>query len=407
MIEQALATTRGGQPLHVVHFTTALSRSAAGVHEALLGLTRHMAGMPGTRISIVGVVLEPARWQEDLATWKLAGAEVHATTVQSVAAAKWFLYMAATLPIEGTSVVHAHGIWTGGSLAAGRLAERCRCPLVISPHGMLEPWAFNHRRRKKAIPWLMWERRVLVNATLLQAMSDQEADAIADRGLHNPVAIHGIGLDLDKVAARAPRETGRHTCLFLSRIHPKKGLPMLLQAWASVRPRDWRLVIAGPDEGGHLAELQALAQRMGIASEVEFIGPVYGADKWRLLAHSDLFVLPSHSENFGIVVAEAMAAGLPAIATIGTPWRVLKEEGLGWWVPPNVTAIEASLREALTLPSHQLAYMGQKAALVARQRFNWPAIAAEMRAAYAWAVAGGTPPACVRFPWVRRSTPSP
>jgi glycosyltransferase involved in cell wall biosynthesis len=362
-----------------------------------------MARMPGTRISIVGVVLEPARWQEDLATWKLAGAEVHATTVQSVAAARWFLYMAATLPTEGTSIVHAHGIWTGGSLGAGRLAERCQCPLVISPHGMLEPWAFTHRRRKKAIPWMLWERRVLVNATLLQAMSDQEADAIADRGLHNPVAVHGIGLDLDRVVARVPRKAGQRTCLFLSRIHPKKGLPMLLHAWASLRPRDWRLVIAGPDEGGHLAELQSLATRLEIVSEVDFIGPVYGDAKWRLLAQSDLFILPSHSENFGIVVAEAMAAGLPAIATVGTPWRMLQEEGLGWWVPPTVTAIEASLGEALTLPPHLLEGMGQKAAVTARQRFNWPAIAAEMRAAYSWAIAGGEPPACVRFPGVRRS----
>lgn len=359
--------------------------------------------MRGVRVSVVGVILEPARWSDDLAAWRSAGAEVHATTRQGASAARWFLDQGAAFPIDGPSVVHAHGIWTGGSLGAARLAEKRGCPLVVSPHGMLEPWAFTHRRYKKAIPWLLWERRVLLNATLLQAMSDQEADAFALRGIRTPIAIHGIGLDLANVMPRDISGSGPRTCLFLSRIHPKKGLPMLLRAWASLKPSDWRLVIAGPDEGGHSTTLKDLSRRLGLSSSVEFVGPMYGTEKWLAFSQADLFVLPSHSENFGIVVAEAMAAGMPAISTTGTPWRVLQDEGVGWWVAPDEHAIRNALVEALQRPPEALRAMGQKAALIARERFSWPMIASTMRCAYEWALMGGAPPSCIRFP---QSTPT-
>jgi glycosyltransferase involved in cell wall biosynthesis len=385
-------------PLHVVHFTTALSRCAAGVHEALIGLTTETTRTPGVRVSVVGVVLEPRRWGDDLAAWRRAGADVMATDRQSFAAARWFMETAENFDIQGPAVVHAHGIWTGGALAAGRLAARCGCPLVVSPHGMLEPWALNHRRYKKALPWMLWERRTLMNATLLQAMSEQEAEGFAIQGLYNPVAIHGIGLDLANVLPRAAAANGPRTCLFLSRIHPKKGLPMLLQAWALLKPSGWRLVIAGPDEGGHMTALQELSQRLGLTTAVDFVGPVYGNEKWRMLAAADLFVLPSHSENFGIVVAEAMAAGVPVLTTTGTPWRVLREERAGWWVAPTEEAIGGALSEALALSSQEMLSMGQRAAFIARERFNWPAIAGAMRSAYEWAVGGGALPACIRFP---------
>lgn len=353
--------------------------------------------MRGVRVSVVGVILEPSRWAADLAAWRTAGAEVHATDRQGASAARWFLEQGNAFPIDGPCVVHAHGIWSGGSLAAACLAKQRGCPLVVSPHGMLEPWAFNHRRYKKVMPWLLWERRALLDATLLQAMSDQEADAFALHGIHTPVAIHGIGLDLANVMPRETAGSGPRTCLFLSRIHPKKGLPMLLRAWGSLKPSDWRLVIAGPDEGGHVTELKDLASRLGLTSSVEFVGPMYAAEKWRAFSRADLFVLPSHSENFGIVVAEAMAAGVPVITTTGTPWRVLREQGVGWWVAPEERAIRNVLVEALNRPPELLYAMGQKAAPIAQERFNWPAIALMMRSAYEWAIAGGPPPACIRL----------
>ena len=173
---------------------------------------------------------------------------------------------------------------------------------------------------------------------------------------------------------------------------------MLVRSWAEVGPADWRLVIAGPDDNGHRRELELLADSLGIRDSVEFRGPAYEAEKWSLLANADLFVLPSFTENFGIVVAEAMAAGVPVITTTGTPWSMLQEHAVGWWVAPTVPAITIALRAALASPAADLAAMGQRAHARAAREFTWKQIAHSLHAAYRWAIAGGEKPPCIRIP---------
>jgi glycosyltransferase involved in cell wall biosynthesis len=253
-------------------------------------------------------------------------------------------------------------------------------------------------RLKKFLPWILWERRTLASATLLQAMSEQEADAFLPLGLSNPVSIQPVGLEIAQVQPRPPRPTGPRTCLFLSRIHPKKGLPMLVRAWARVRPPNWQLLIIGPDDNGHSGEVERLVASLGLGDGVVLRGPAYGAEKWNLLATADLFILPSYSENFGIVVAEAMAAGLPVITTTGTPWNMLQEKRVGWWVEPTEAAVATALGDATNRPAAELVAMGEKAALIARQDFTWEQITRSLHAAYSWASAGGEKPPCVRIP---------
>lgn len=177
-------------------------------------------------------------------------------------------------------------------------------------------------------------------------------------GFRQPVAIIPNGIDIPSPIEKTPG--GMRTLLFLGRIHPVKGLDMLLPAWGSVQVcfPDWELRIIGPDNGGYLDKMRSLASKLGLM-RVEFFGPLFGAEKWQAYAEADLFVLPTCSENFGMSVAEALASGMPAIVTRGAPWSGLSGYGAGWWVEPSRDALVASLENAMALPADSLMAMGQ------------------------------------------------
>ncbi len=181
----------------------------------------------------------------------------------------------------------------------------------------------------------------------------------------------------------------------MSRIHPKKGLPLLVDAWARLKPDGWRLRVVGPDEAGHAAEIRHAATAGGIAKDVTIEPEVDDAGKWGVYRDADLFVLPTYSENFGIVVAEALASALPVITTTGTPWSELPAWGAGWCVRPEVGELQEALRTALSLTDEQRSAMGERGRAVVREKFSWPGLASQMREAYAWLLGGGSPPECV------------
>ncbi len=187
----------------------------------------------------------------------------------------------------------------------------------------------------------------------------------------------------------------QRTALFLGRLHPKKGLPLLLQAWAKVRPTNWILNIAGPDEGGHRRGLERLVALLGLDNLVRFSGPLTDSCKVRAFEEADLFILPTHSENFGIAVAEALARGLPVITTHGAPWKLLESESCGWWVPVSTAAIAAALEDASTRPIEELVAMGDRGRVAVEQRFRWDRIAEEFINCYRWVSGQGSKPECV------------
>jgi glycosyltransferase involved in cell wall biosynthesis len=297
-------------------------------------------------------------------------------------------------------LLHTHGIWQYPSWAAIAWKKRWRQPHVCSVRGMLEPWAWQHHAWKKRPVWWLWEKRNLESASLLHATSEQEAQSFRDRGLTAPIAIIPNGVDLALMPSEGLKVQGRmsrepKTALFLSRIHPKKGLPLLLEAWARLKPAGWRLKIVGPDEGGHRAELERQVALLGLADGVRFSGPLTGTAKETAFRDSDLFVLPTHSENFGIAVAEAMAHGLPVIITHGAPWRMVEEESCGWWVPVSVDGIAAALDDATRKSPGELSAMGERGRAVVAKRFAWDKIAGEMIGCYRWVLGEGTKPGCV------------
>jgi glycosyltransferase involved in cell wall biosynthesis len=224
---------------------------------------------------------------------------------------------------------------------------------------MLGQWAMAHGRWKKRLAWSLYQHRDLQSATAFHVTSELEADEVRSLGFRQPIAVIPNGFDFPIQLPTKQKSEERHA-IFLSRLHPKKGLTTLVRAWsAASMPSNWRLTIAGPDE-------------------VIFSGALDDSAKWQAYVNADLFVLPSYNENFGIVIAEAMAAGLPVVTTTGTPWSVLNERGYGWWVEPNVEMFAKSLREAASTSPDVLHDMGQRARDYVQKTFSWSETANKM-----------------------------
>ncbi len=284
-------------------------------------------------------------------------------------------------------------------MMTARIARSCKRPYIISAHGMLESWALRDKRFKKAIYAALVETRSLQRAACLRALTADEVDDYRRLGLTNPIAIIPNGVEVapeanaDLFWETHPQLRGKRIVVFLGRLHHKKGLPLLLQAWARVVPRaeDAHLVIAGPDSGNMLASLQRLAGDLKINSSVTFAGIVTGKAKWSLLAAAKLFVLPSYSEGFSMAVLEALAMGIPAIVTEPCHFPEVAIYECGWIIQPALDRLEYAFQEFLNMAPHEAARMGQRGRELVRRRFSWPVIGNQMAGVYGWLEGGAKP----------------
>lgn len=296
---------------------------------------------------------------------------------------------------ESYMILHQHNLWMANSRVTNRWRKTFGRPTVIAPHGTLEEYALKRSAWKKKLAALAYEGENLCRASCLHATSVSEALSFRRYGLRNPIAIIPNGVsetwinsvgDADHLRSRLALTADRRLFLFISRIHPKKGLPFLFEAMSLMRQElaDWCFVIAGPDEAGHRHELESLAQRLHLESMIKFIGPVSGDDKRDAFAAADLFILPTHSENFAIVVAEALGAGIPVITTRGAPWEELQTHDCGWWVDISVGAIKNALLDAIHRAPAELKEMGKRGKALVTDKYTWAQLAQKSIRLYDW-----------------------
>ena len=241
----------------------------------------------------------------------------------------------AGVPDEATELVHFHGLWQPQHLAAYRACVRRGLPYIVSPHGMLEPWAYRHRRWKKW-PWLrLFENRHLRNASAVLATSSMEAENLQPFTPNDSIRIAPLGLDeempVTRDAARREFDIGPDTqiLLYLSRIDRKKGLDLLFESLAETPTKNLELWIVGDGDEGFLGELKQFArERAADLPAVRWCGAAWGDARWRYLLAADLFCLPTHSENFGFAILEALWVGTRTLTTDRTPWAEHRIEGL-------------------------------------------------------------------------------
>lgn len=279
-------------------------------------------------------------------------------------------------------IIHDNGVWMPHNYALARYARKSKVARLVSTRGMLEPWALSHKYWKKIAPWLIYQKSDLARANCLHATSSSEAANLGKLFPSQWIEYLPNGVDLTTSEIRHSNENQRRVALFVGRIHPVKGIPLLLKAWAHVRPLGWILKIAGPDEANHLLEVRELIRNTGIGDAVQLIGPLTLVEKRAAYATADLFILPSHSESFGLVIAEALAAGCPVITTTSVPWPSIDEEKLGWRVASTVEGITAALSEATRCSRDTLQAMGHRGQHYVREKFGWDYLGAKYLTIY-------------------------
>lgn len=281
----------------------------------------------------------------------------------------------------GSDIVHGHGFYTAVNWALGRAARKTGTPLVYHPHGMLEPWILSRSRGKKAVARWLFEDANFAHAGLWRALTEREAVQIRSIGITAPVVVAPNGIDTAPFDAPVPPVSkDRKLMLFLGRIHPKKGLPLLLGAWARAPGfhSAWEIAIAGPDEEGHRAELERQIDSHGLRSSVRFVGVVGGAEKQAWLRAADLFVLPSHSEGFSVAILESLAARTPVLATHACNFPEIGTGGAGWLCDPEPDSILGTLEAALGVDEKERAQRGLAGRALVERDYTWSAVARKL-----------------------------
>jgi glycosyltransferase involved in cell wall biosynthesis len=382
-----------GAPLSIIQSVTCINEATGGPAVSVTELAASLARL-GHRSRVVALdypELGPARSASPAET------TLHRVPFLARRVADWSPGLRRLLSKEaraGADIVHNHGLWLFPNRYAMLAAQAAGIPLVISPRGMLEPWARQRGRLKKWIAWRLFEGTNIRSAAAFHATSAGEARSIRACGVRAPIAIipNGVAESMlvqgSEIPARSlvPGGGDRRYVLFMSRLHPKKGIEMLLAAWKAIQfeHADLSLLVAGPDLDSYRPVLERRARELGVADTVTFHGPIDGEEKSATLTHAEVFVLPSFSENFGIVIAEALAHGAPVITTTGTPWQSLELNQCGWWIDPNVDALVGALRKALALSRQERQDYAERGKALARNTCSWDAIARDTVSFYRW-----------------------
>lgn len=279
--------------------------------------------------------------------------------------------------------VHIHAIWEPVLATAASVARAAGVPYTVCLHGMLDPWCMSQGTLKKKVALALSVRRMLEGAAFLHLGNRDERELIKPLGLKVGNELIPNGVFIEEFAnppapgafrAKRPELGADPYILFLSRLHLKKGLDYLAEAFALVRAKrpDVRLVVAGADDG-YKAEFQAAIARLNVADRVHLVGPLYGQDKLAAFVDAACFCLPSRQEGFSIAITESLAMGTPAVVTTGCHYPEVAEVGAGEVVDLDGRAVGEALLRVLAHPDR--AAMGRKGQELIRTRFNWPAVA--------------------------------
>ena len=378
-------------PLRILHVISGLDPQNGGPTTALIGMSKAQVAA-GLDVTI-------------LATWKIRDGlpvaddlRAHGVKVVHIGPATGKLSRHPSLPTEtdravaATDVVHIHGLWEEVQHQAARAAQRRGVPYVITPHGMLSPWNLAQSKWGKKL-FLVWRvRRNLHRAAAIHYTCDVERDLVAPLKIKAKPIVEPLGLDLTEFRDLPPRGSFRAKwlqlgaepfVLFLGRIDYKKGLDILIPAFAAANLSGTKLVIAGPDRDGYETTVRTLVARHGLEDRVLFTGMLKGRDRLEAYVDANLFALTSHQENFGITVIEAMACGCPVLISdqVNIHGEVTKSGG-GEVVPLDVPMTSRGLARWMgDEVMRQTA--GEQGRAFARQRYDWNANAREWKKQYA------------------------
>jgi glycosyltransferase involved in cell wall biosynthesis len=364
MVASALDPEFGGLPACVLRLSAALADSGHSVT---------IAGQSAARAGVEQSLLPHetrVRIHRIRHAWSAAGQAAAAVDLARFVR-DWTIRSAR----ESEGIVHIHGVWAPAIMAAAEVALTSKSRVVISPHGMMMREAMRKSPFAKRLAWNACVRRHLSTADTVHVTSRQEALDLACQLPRLRSTQIPWGVPMARARTWPEGSAKARVASFLGRMIPIKGTELLIDAWGMLKPDGWVLNIVGPSES---RTRQALADRIrgfNMGDRIHLLPPISSADGEAFWASTDLLVLPSRSENFGLVAGEALAAAVPVLTTAATAWTDVDHIGCGWCVLPSLDALIAGLRVATAQSQSTLAEMGAKGQRWIGQDFNWPRIA--------------------------------
>lgn len=298
--------------------------------------------------------------------------------------------------ITDQTILHTQSLWNYPPYCAFKLSKKYELPLIMSIRGNLYDWNLNKSKWKKDLALSLFQMKMFKEASCLHATEENEVQAIRNLGIKTPVALISNGIEVDEFEKLPSKKeaiinlglnTTKRYILFMSRIDSKKGLEYLVKSFIALEKvfSEWELLIAGPVyDHKYFDNINTNINNANINDKVHYFGMVNGQKRLDLFAASELFVLPAHTENFGMVIGEAMASKIPVITTTGTPWKVLNDDSAGWWVELNDKNIVRTLEEAMKKNPQELKKMGEQGYNIIKKDFTWEEVANKMKHVYSW-----------------------
>lgn len=347
--------------MKVIHFVTAIDRSLGGVSIYIQLLAKEL----GKHVDLV-IVTRPTPNPLPIENARIIYLPLPLKEINRFAS-QW----KKVLDEEKPDTVHINGIWMIQTWLIQREALKRDIKTYITPHGMLEPWIVNRHPWKKKLTLMLFQKKALKQAVALIATAESERENIVRLNYNNNVSVIPNSIDIESIAIKADWSI-KKKILFLSRVHTKKGIELLLETVYQLKEelKGYEIIIAGEGEENYIRSLKQINKEKGCFGMVKFIGGVYGEEKWKLFREADCFVLPTHSENFGYVIAEALASGTPVITTKGAPWEEMNTYHCGYWIDRTCETLKSALSELIKKDQTELKEMGMNGRRLIQEKYS-------------------------------------
>ena len=360
--------------MKIIHYIPSIDRIAGGTSTYMQVLGKELGKLAEVHI-ITHASENPL---------PISNCEIHYVSVYNPINGRFKNEVSKLFDVIKPDLVHVNCCWMPACAFVQQMAQKRNIKVVLTPHGMLEPWIIKRHYWTRKLPaLLLYQKAAIQNADCIQSTAESERDNLMKLGYNTNIKIVRLGIDADGIELKKSWKKTRQI-LFLSRVHVKKGINFLIEAASVLREelKGYKILVAGEGDADYVAAMKQMIGERGLQDIIQLIGGVYGDEKWRLFQSSDFFVLPTHSENFGLAIAESLASGTPVITTVGTPWNDLNETKSGAWIEIGTQPLIDTFRKFLALSDEELERMGRNGRKLIEEKYSSRVMAKEMMEVY-------------------------